>query len=200
VSVGEALGPDAFIPIGICGCGCGGKVPIPRFIRGHQESRLRKFAARFWQRVDRRGPNECWPWTGPTFKGYGCVTWHGRSVRVHRIAYTLASGSDPGALSVDHLCHNRDAGCPGGATCGHRCCCNPAHLEAVPDAVNKMRGKGLCAVNAAKKKCIRGHKFDEANTRIRKNGRRACRKCEAARAAARITARRTRATEGELAA
>jgi len=188
------------IPLGICGCGCGGQVLIPRFIRGHRVASQLSF----WQRVDRRGPDECWPWTGPVMKGYGRAQWRGRTTGTHRIAYILASGSDPGELHVDHLCHNRDTECAGGKTCLHRRCCNPAHLEAVTHVVNALRGKGLCAANAAKEKCIRGHEFDEANTLIRKSGRRTCRKCEAARSAARTAARtaarRTRAAEGKLAA
>ena len=181
------------IPLGVCGCGCGSQVPIPRFIRGH-------YRPQFWQRVDQRGPDECWPWTGRMTKGYGRASWLGRDTGAHRIAYILTSGSDPGELHVDHLCHNRDAECAGGKTCPHRLCCNPAHLEAVTDAVNALRGKGITAAKAAQRECIRGHKFDKANTRIRKNGSRVCRKCEAVRNATRTAARRAVAGDGRVAA
>lgn len=123
-------------------------------------------------RVDRRGPDECWPWTGPTHKGYGCL--HG--VRVHRVAYRLAFGDIPDGLQVDHTCHNRDETCKGGSSCPHRRCCNPRHLEAVTTAQNVLRGKSLRAVNARKSECLRGHPFDAVNTYVRSNGRH-CKQC-----------------------
>ena len=88
----------------------------------------------FWQKVDRRGPDECWPWTGfLTEKGYGRIC-RGRkgNVRAHRLAYYLANGVDPGRKVVCHKCDNPK-------------CCNPAHLwlgtqlENIADRVAKGR-------------------------------------------------------------
>jgi hypothetical protein len=126
-----------------------------------------------------RGQDECWAWTGRiSEKGYGVVKQHSRTSRAHRIAYLLAVGPISAGLTLDHLCHERGSGCPGGSHCPHRRCCNPAHLKPVPTVVNTMRGMSLPALNALKTECIRGHPFNEANTRIRNNGARICRECE----------------------
>lgn len=52
-----------------------------------------------------------------------------------------------------------------------------AHMEAVTHRVNMMRGNTIPAKNAAKTHCLRGHPFDEKNTRISKEGARRCRAC-----------------------
>lgn len=70
----------------------------------------------FWQHVERRGPDDCWPFNGSTSDvNYGSVRWAGRTQRAHRIAYTLAYGQIPDGLNVLHSCDNPP-------------CCNPAHL------------------------------------------------------------------------
>ena len=82
---------------------------------------------RFWDKVDIRGPDECWPWTGSTNKGG-----YGRYDRTtaHRRAYKLTNG--PTFLDVCHTCDNPP-------------CCNPAHLfagselENAQDMKNKNR-------------------------------------------------------------
>jgi hypothetical protein len=76
--------------------------------------------ARFWKYVDRRGPGECWPWTGATRSGYGCLTvkvdGKPKSRRAARMAWALANGRPlgPGMMAL-HRCDNPP-------------CCNPAHL------------------------------------------------------------------------
>jgi len=74
-------------------------------------------ADRFWSKVERRGPNDCWPWTAGTDRyGYGkfAVTIDGRRrfLPAHRVVYLLAHGSLP-FFDVLH-------------TCDCRTCCNPA--------------------------------------------------------------------------
>lgn len=103
--------------------------------------------------IDRRGPDECWPWMGSRFvSGYGRLG----SGRAHRVVYELLVGPIPEGLTIDHDCHNRDRSCPGGFTCPHRACCNPAHLEAVTQAENNRR--------ALRTHCKHGHKFTPENT------------------------------------
>jgi len=136
--------------------------------------------ARFWAKVDKNGPGGCWLWTGTTTRGYGLfrigsrTDGTSRKVGAHRFAYELLVGPIPDGLQLDHLCHNRDASCPGGWGCPHRRCVNPAHLEPVTSRVNTLRGK----TNGAKARCPKGHPYDEVNTYVDKQGRRHCRPCE----------------------
>jgi hypothetical protein len=97
---------------------------------------------RFWRKVDRRGPNECWPWLGNTLvQGYGSIGSGGRNgkhLRAHRVAWELANGPIPKSTGhhgtvVRHKCDNR-------------LCCNPSHLEIgtqgdnVADMINRRGG------------------------------------------------------------
>jgi hypothetical protein len=88
--------------------------------------------ARFWDKVDRRGPDECWPWTaGCTGDGYGSFRPGGRGVPcvgAHIVAYELLIGPVPDGMTLDHVvCHRRD-------------CVNPAHTEPVTAGENTRRG------------------------------------------------------------
>lgn len=72
--------------------------------------------ARFWMRVDKRGPNECWSWKAPLgTHGYGMVWWQGRGRNPHTVAWELAHGIIAKGVSILHHCDNR-------------ACCNVAHL------------------------------------------------------------------------
>jgi hypothetical protein len=87
-------------------------------------------------------------WTGPAdpTTGYGQVNWVdvGGRRRVHVLAWCFANDQDVPVdpvtgrkLDIDHLCHNRDASCPGGKTCRHRICCNSRHLAVKTTQDNK---------------------------------------------------------------
>jgi hypothetical protein len=125
----------------------------------------------FMSSVDRLlGP--CWPWIGFKAKRengvYGCFGNSPNRDYAHRISYRFFIGPIPSSLTVDHLCRNT-------------LCVNPNHLEAVPRAVNVLRGNGYSGINTRKTHCIHGHLFDQINTYIpcrtgRKPGRQ-CRQC-----------------------
>lgn len=84
-------------------------------------------AARFWEKVDRRGAEECWRWLGAVDpqSGYGRFHLAGRTAHAHRVAYTLSGGVIPEGLFVLHSCEvvgdisDRSS----------RTCVNPAHLR-----------------------------------------------------------------------
>lgn len=135
--------------------------------------------ARFWSRVDRRGPDDCWPWTGPVApQGYGVTYAGGKRQGAHRVAYQLNVGPIPPGLCIDHLCHNADPLCGLDNDCPHRRCCNPAHLEATTSQMNSLRGNTMAARNAAKTHCPYGHPYDDANTRVAPDRGRRCRICD----------------------
>jgi hypothetical protein len=118
--------------------------------------------------VKRGGPDECWPWTASTRGGgYGQIARGGLNngmFTAHRVAWELLRGPIPAGYVVDHLCKNPR-------------CCNPNHLEPVPERVNLMRGDGPAAQAARKTHCPQGHPYDEANTHISAKGYRQCREC-----------------------
>jgi HNH endonuclease len=130
---------------------------------------LRTALSRFWDYVPGRlAMDECWIWTGTkNRKGYGQSRFKGATISAHRLMYILVNGSIRKDLQVDHLCRNHS-------------CVNPAHLEAVTQRVNTLRGIGHTAVNARKKVCLNGHRLSGDNVYLYK-GHRECKSCRAMR-------------------
>jgi hypothetical protein len=111
-----------------------------------------------WDRV-RATEAGCWELDKiPNKGGYQTLWRNGRAVYAHRLAYEAARGPIPPGLVIDHLCANRG-------------CVNPEHLEPVTDPENRHRARPITT------HCLRGHSYDEANTRWGPTGRRVCRAC-----------------------
>jgi hypothetical protein len=123
-------------------------------------------------------PSGCWEWQQcRTRKGYGQVTvsragvW--KRLYAHRVSYEVFVGPIPDGLQIDHLCRNR-------------ACVNPKHLEPVTSWQNNHRSPlSRASINAAKRKCPKGHAYDERNTYRNADGSRLCRTCRRALDAAR---------------
>lgn len=63
---------------------------------------------RFWSKVDRRGDDECWPWTDSTDAyGYGHFRLNAQGmVKAHRMAWIFGVGEIPEGIKVRHGCDN----------------------------------------------------------------------------------------------
>lgn len=122
-------------------------------------------AAAFWAKVDKRGPTECWPWTGAvTTHGYGSVKFQQRYRGAHRLAYILTNGQPQEGLQVCHRCDNR-------------LCCNPAHyfLGTKKDNAVYSMNKGRNVFGERNVHAILTEaKVREIRARWRSNGKRAC--------------------------
>ena len=92
---------------------------------------------RFWRKVDKAGPDDCWLWNACTNGKYGLI----RSPKkpfpyllAHRVSYELNVGEIPDGLHVMHSCDTP-------------LCVNPKHLSVgtrqdnVDDMVSKNRQK-----------------------------------------------------------
>jgi hypothetical protein len=141
------------------GCACGVCRPAPP-------------EERFWPKVERRGPDECWLWLGAAVpEGYGRFCVSGRPlIPAHRFAYSLATGTPLDAmigLEVLHSCDNPP-------------CVNPAHLslgtrqDNMQDASRKGR---LHHPWSMRTHCDRGHEYTPQNTLRRRRKGRHCRTC-----------------------
>lgn len=90
---------------------------------------------RFWAKVDKRGPDDCWEWTSSRLpKGYGRFG----STLAHRYVYELTHGREAAeGVVIRHTCDNPP-------------CVNPAHLIAgtYKDNTDDMMRRGRGPIGA----------------------------------------------------
>lgn len=136
---------------------------------------------RFWSHVNKRGPTDCWPWTGATNEGYGIVRMpNDQTARAHRAAYEYAVGPIPAGKILDHICHIPEL-CTLGVLCPHRSCCNPQHLKPVTHLENSDPSRAVRDRGPRVSACPRGHEYTPENTRTDVRGGRHCCECESIR-------------------
>jgi hypothetical protein len=124
---------------------------------------------RFWSKVDRRGPDDCWEWTAfKTPRGYGRFgVGHSRVVYAHRFSWERAHGPITDGLHVLHRCDNPS-------------CVNPDHLWLGTTSDNQadMAAKGRSTKGRRLvEHCRHGHQYDASNTERLTRGGRRCRAC-----------------------
>jgi hypothetical protein len=88
---------------------------------GPKSPTIEELIVRFWSLIDRKGPDDCWPWLGSINPetGYGQFDgFRGRGLprAVHVAVWILTNGPKPN----DDLCICH--------TCDVKICCNPRHL------------------------------------------------------------------------
>ena len=109
---------------------------------------------RYWAKVDKRGPDECWPWIGAVTRWRGAFIYNGRFETAHRVAVMIDGREIPPGMVVDHICKMG-------------LCVNPAHLRVVTQRVNSLENsESPFAKNARKTHCIKGHPFSPENTLV----------------------------------
>ena len=104
---------------------------------------------RFWSKVQKAGPDDCWEWVaGKGGRGYGMFWLDGKQVKAHRVAWMLENGPIPPGKGYHGTCVLH--------SCDNPPCVNPAHLFIGSNAVNQadMRAKGR-EVNSSELRAVR---------------------------------------------
>lgn len=129
----------------------------------------------FFSKINKTSPEKCWEWQGGRCArglSYGTLSMPLLGERrTHRVSWVIHNGEIPKGLCVLHRCDNPP-------------CVNPEHLflGTRTDNAKDRDLKGRYRNRQMKQtRCIRGHEFNEENTRLSKSGKRSCKTCENAR-------------------
>lgn len=88
---------------------------------------------RFWEKVDKKGIDDCWNWIGSTNKnGYGTFIFNGKVELSHRVSWIIHNGSILDNMNVLHDCDN-----PSCVNCNHLFL--GTHKDNMRDMFNKNR-------------------------------------------------------------
>ncbi|MGH8613811.1 MAG: HNH endonuclease [Gammaproteobacteria bacterium] len=101
-------------------------------------------SGKFWAKVKRGEPEECWPWQGALSRGYGHVSSGGKNRTAHRFLWIALYGELPPGYHVHHRCRNS-------------ACQNPAHLDALTADAHRREPHRL------RVRCKRGHALTADN-------------------------------------
>lgn len=144
-----------------------------------RDDSVETLAARFWSKVDRRGPDECWPWTaGGNQFGRGMIRYRGKKPMATHVSLMLSGRPlRPGEWALHH--------------CDNPSCVNPTHLFAGNqyDNMRDMVEKGRHHLHQ-RQHCRAGHPLSGDNLGSDGEGYRLCRTCS--RIGGRERARRRR--------
>lgn len=135
--------------------------------RAAAAAKLGTVEERFWRKVDKRGPDECWPWLASVRRkdeGYGAFWLEGRHQPANRVALMISGRQVAGEMVVCHRCDNPR-------------CCNPAHLfvgspkENNDDKVRKNRHShgerhGMARLTDAERAEILSHMPERGRSKV----------------------------------
>lgn len=144
---------------------------------------------RFWEKVDRREADGCWPWLGARCThGYGNFWANGKHVRASRFSWEQVNGPIKNGMFVCHRCDNP-------------ACVNPSHLFLGTPSDNARdmtaKGRGRPPLSLPQTRCHRGHALTGHNNHRkfdRRDGRtyNSCRECANAARRRRVAAAKER--------
>lgn len=128
-------------------------------------------AKRFWDKVDKAGPDECWLWKGAALdQGRGQLSIDKRKYTAPQVSLLLAGRDRPSGLSALH-------------TCDVPACVNPNHLwwGTIGDNNRDTARKGRHHYHG-RKRCKNDHDLTVAGAfYVYPIGKRTCRLCRDAR-------------------
>jgi len=98
---------------------------------------LADLTARFWSRVEKRGPDDCWTFCGARQPWGPVLSFTGRTTTARRVAWFLLVGPVPAGARIFQRCENDD-------------CVNPAHLSLRPAA--RLSPESIALIRRAAKR------------------------------------------------